>query len=68
MKEKGEDNRISLKFPEYDLDKYLEKEGVNKRNPELSEISTSLKTINLEENRNNQIIVDNLEFLNKEKV
>ena len=58
---KGNDDRISLKIPEYDLDKYFEKEGVNKRSGELSEVSTSLKTINLEENRNSQIIVDNLE-------
>ena len=60
-KKGNEDERISLKIPEYDLDKYFTKEGKNKRSGELSEVSTSLKTINLEENRNSQIIVDNLE-------
>ena len=34
---------------------------MNKRNENQAEISTSLKTINLDENRNSQIIVDSLE-------
>ena len=60
-KKTDDDERISLNIPEYDLDKYFEKEGINKRSADQGEISTSLKTINLEENRNSQIIVDNLE-------
>ena len=55
----GNDNdRLSLKINEHDLDKYFQKEG---RSSEQHEISTSLKTIVLDENRNSQIIVDSLE-------
>ena len=46
-----DDKRISLNIGEHNLDKYFEKEGVNKRDPKQNEISTSLKTINLEENK-----------------
>ena len=53
--------RISLNITGHDLDKYFEKEEMNKRNENQAEISTSLKTINLDENRNSQIIVESLE-------
>ena len=44
-----DDKRISLNIAGHNLDKYFEKEGVNQRDPKQKEISTSLKTINLEE-------------------
>ena len=60
--EDKEDNRISLNIDEHDLDKYFKKEGINQRDPKQKEISYSLKTINLEdENRNSQIIIDNID-------
>jgi hypothetical protein len=59
-KENDEDKRISLKIDEHHLDEYFEKEGKNTR--EQNEVSTSLKTISSsDENRNSQILVDNLE-------
>ena len=67
-KKTDEDERISLNIPDYDLDKYFEKEGINKRSIDQGEVSTSLKTINLEENRNSQVIVDNLEEEHKKSL
>ena len=59
-KENDENKRISLKIDEHHLDEYFEKEGKNAR--EQNEVSTSLRTISsTDENRNSQIIIDNLE-------
>ena len=61
-KENDDEKRITLNIADYDLDKYFEKEGINKRDPSQQEVSTSLKTIDLnEEKRNSQIIVDSLQ-------
>ena len=57
--ENNDDKRISLDIAGHNLDKYFEKEGVNKRDPKQEEVSTSLKTIDLnEENKNSHLIVD----------
>ena len=54
--EESEDKRISLNIARHQLDQYFQKEETNKRDKK--EISISLKTV--DENRNNQIITDNL--------
>ena len=55
-KEIDEDKRISLNIAGHDLDKYFEKEGVNKRDSNQMEVSNSLKTINLnDDDRNSRI-------------
>ena len=61
-KDENDDKRISLNIEGFDLDKYFQQEGVNKRNIEQKEVSDSLKTINLEENyksQNSQIMIEN---------
>ena len=61
-KDENDDKRISLNIEGFDLDKYFQQEGVNKRNMEQKEVSDSLKTINLEENyksQNSQIMIEN---------
>ena len=52
--------RISLKISEYDLDKYFENEGSNKRDPKQIEFSSSLKTIDLNEDYN-KVMSGNIE-------
>ena len=42
-----EDKRITLHIADHDLDKYFEKEGINERSSKQIDISTSLRTINL---------------------
>ena len=67
-KENDEETRISLNIEAHDLDKYFEKEGVNKRDPKQAEASYSLRTINLEnEPGNSQILDDNLEGEDQKK-
>ena len=57
--EEDEDKRISLNIAGHQLDQYFQKEGINKKDSKLNELSNSLKTINLEdENRNSQLIID----------
>ena len=61
-KENDEEVRQSINIAAHDLDKYFEKEGVNKRDQKQEEVSYSLKTINLEnETATSQIIGDNVE-------
>ena len=52
-KETDEDKRISLNIAGHDLDKYFEKEGINKRDSSQTEVSNSLKTINLNDDGRN---------------
>ena len=52
-KETDEDKRISLNIAGHDLDKYFEKEGINKRDSSQMEVSNSLKTINLNDDGRN---------------
>ena len=61
-KENDSDKRISLNIAGYDLDKYFENEGVNKRDSKQTEVSTSLRTIDLnEEYKNGQVIINEFE-------
>ena len=65
QKEK-EEERISLNIAGHDLDKYF-KEG-NKRDSKLGEVSTSLKTVNLEEDYKNSKLRETLEGEKKGKL
>jgi len=61
-KENDSDKRISLNIAGYDLDKYFENEGVNKRDSKQTEVSTSLRTIDLnEEYKNGQVVINEFE-------
>ena len=61
-KENDSDKRISLNIAGYDLDKYFENEGINKRDSKQTEVSTSLRTIDLnEEYKNGQVIINEFE-------
>ena len=48
IENKENDEESSINIEGHDLDKYFEKERVNKKDPKLEEVSYSLKTINLE--------------------
>ena len=65
-KKENDGERISLNIAGHDLDKYFQ-EG-NKRDPKLDEVSTSLKTVNLEEDYKNSKIRENLEGEKKENL
>ena len=65
-KKENDGERESLNIAGHDLDKYFN-EG-NKRDPKLNEVSTSLKTVNLEEEYRSSKLRENLEGEKKEKL